>query len=103
MRLSASLSSGSWGLCANPAQSAQQPCVKCDTTLGSPLRHSFYVCVHYIVCKCVSVNFLCACGVGGSGLHFYQGVCSSCPLACQRERHSSDTRVRSELRLLRAG
>ena len=33
--------------------------MKYDTTLGSPLRHSFFVCAHYIVYMRVSVNCLC--------------------------------------------
>lgn len=37
---------------------------------------------------------LCVCVEGcGVSLHFYQDVCSSCPLACQRERRSGDTGV----------
>lgn len=42
-------------------QLAQRLHVKCDTALGSALRHSFSVCGHYIVCMFVSA-------------HFFQGV-----------------------------
>lgn len=84
-----SLYSGSSCHCVNPAQLAPQLCVKCDTALGTPLSHAFSVCVLVCVdcfCVCVSTGW-------GSGLHFYQDVCSSCPLACQQDGHSGDTGV----------
>lgn len=35
--------------------------VKCDTSVGSPLRHAFSACENHIVCVCV----VCLLGVGG--------------------------------------
>lgn len=62
--LTASLCGGSSCHCANPAQLDRQVHVKCDTTLGSPLRHAFSVCAHYIVCVCVHFVYVCVCVSG---------------------------------------